>query len=140
MTSNLGARDGERASIGFDNSRNTNASMDAVNKHFTPEFRNRLDSIIEFNRLTKEQIKPIVHKFVDELNELLEPKSIKLDVTESAVLKLIEDGFNDKMGARPMKRIISEKVKMPLSKRIIFNNLTDTVVTLDFNGADYEFK
>ena len=140
MTSNLGARDGERASIGFDNKANSNASMDAVNKHFTPEFRNRLDAIIEFNKLSKEQIRPIVHKFIDELNDLLNPKNIKLDISEGAVLKLIEDGFNDKMGARPMKRIIADKVKKPLSKRIVFDNLSDTTVTLDFDGHDYQFR
>ena len=85
-------------------------------------------------------IKPIVVKFIDELNELLSPKGITLDADESAILKLIEDGFNDKMGARPMKRIISEKVKKPLSKRIVFENLTNTTIRLVHNGNDYEFQ
>jgi ATP-dependent Clp protease ATP-binding subunit ClpA len=140
LTSNLGARDGERNKIGFDNSTNSSASIEAVNKHFTPEFRNRLDAIIEFNKLDKPMIKPIVVKFIDELNELLSPKGITLDADESAILKLIEDGFNDKMGARPMKRIISEKVKKPLSKRIVFENLTNTTIRLVHNGNDYEFQ
>ncbi len=140
LTSNLGARDGERNKIGFDNSTNSSASMEAVNKHFTPEFRNRLDSIIEFNRLDKPMIKPIVLKFINELNDLLSSRSITLDVDESAVLKLIEDGFNDKMGARPMKRIIAEKVKKPLSKRIVFENLSNTTIRLVHTGNDYEFQ
>jgi ATP-dependent Clp protease ATP-binding subunit ClpA len=140
MTSNLGARDGERAKIGFDNSTNSTASIEAVNKHFTPEFRNRLDAIIEFNKLSKEQVKPIAMKFIDELNELLEPREITLNVDESALVQLVEEGFDEKMGARPMKRIISEKVKKPLSKKIVFENLKETTLTLYYNGTDYELK
>jgi ATP-dependent Clp protease ATP-binding subunit ClpA len=78
MTSNLGARDGERSKIGFNNSLNSTASLEAVNKHFTPEFRNRLDAVIEFNRLAPEQITPIAIKFVNELNDLLAAKNITL--------------------------------------------------------------
>jgi ATP-dependent Clp protease ATP-binding subunit ClpA len=140
LTSNLGARDGERNKIGFDNSTNSNASVEAVNKHFTPEFRNRLDAIIEFNRLTKEKIRPIVFKFIDELNSLLESKQIKLELDEGCVNKLIEDGFNDKMGARPMKRLIADKIKMPLSKKIVFDNLRNVHIKVVHNGNDYEFQ
>ena len=139
MTSNLGARDGERALIGFDSGKNTNASLDAVNKHFTPEFRNRLDAIIEFNRLTKEKIRPIVFKFIGELNELLASKNIEIEPDESAVYKLIEDGFSDQMGARPMKRLIADKVKKPLSKKIVFENLNGVKLRLIHTGNDYEF-
>jgi len=140
MTSNLGARDGERSRIGFDNSPNSSASKEAVTKHFTPEFRNRLDSIIEFNRLTKEQVKPIALKFIAELNDLLEQKNIKIELTKLALDKLVFDGFDEKMGARPMKRLISEKIKMPLSKKIVFENLRDTSITVDYNGKDYELR
>lgn len=140
MTSNLGARDGERCRIGFDNSPNKSASYDAVNKHFTPEFRNRLDSIIEFNRLDKEQVRPIATKFIDELNELLAQKGIKIGVEETALSKLIEEGFDEKMGARPMKRLISDKIKKPLSKRIVFENLRDCTLVVHHNGQDYELR
>lgn len=140
MTSNLGARDGERNKIGFDNSPNASASMDAVNKHFTPEFRNRLDAIIEFNRLTHEQVRPIALKFIDELNELLEAKNIHLSVQESAIALLVHEGFNEKMGARPMKRLIAEKIKKPLSKKIVFENLRDCNLTVFYNGTDYEIR
>jgi ATP-dependent Clp protease ATP-binding subunit ClpA len=140
MTSNLGARDGERSRIGFDNSPNKSASYDAVNKHFTPEFRNRLDSIIEFNRLNKEQVRPIATKFIDELNELLAQKGIKIGVEETALAKLIEEGFDEKMGARPMKRLISDKIKKPLSKRIVFENLRDCTLVVHHNGQDYELR
>jgi ATP-dependent Clp protease ATP-binding subunit ClpA len=138
MTSNLGARDGERNKIGFDNSTNSTASMEAVKKHFTPEFRNRLDAVIEFNRLSKEQITPIAIKFVNELNDLLIAKNIKLTVNNQALDKLVEEGFDPKMGARPMKRLIAEKIKKPLSKRIVFENLSDCALTVSHNGTDYE--
>ena len=140
MTSNLGARDGERNKIGFNNSLNSTASLEAVNKHFTPEFRNRLDAIIEFNRLEKAMIRPIVIKFIEEINTLLAPKDIRINMDESAVLKLIEDGFDEKMGARPMKRIIAEKIKKPLSKRIVFENLSNTQINVRFDGVDYEIS
>lgn len=140
MTSNLGARDGERATIGFDNRPNTGASMAAVNKHFTPEFRNRLDAVIEFNRLSKEQVRPIAMKFIGDVNELLEPKNITLAVDESALNMLIEEGFDEKMGARPMKRLIADKIKKPLSKKIVFENLRDAEITVFHNGTDYELR
>ena len=140
MTSNLGARDGERNRIGFDNSTNKTASIEAVNKHFTPEFRNRLDAIIEFNRLGKEQVRPIAMKFVNELNELLESRNIKLTVNYTALEKLVEEGFDEKMGARPMKRIINEKIKKPLSKKIVFENISDCTVEVKHNGTDYELS
>jgi ATP-dependent Clp protease ATP-binding subunit ClpA len=70
----------------------------------------------------------------------LAPKQIKININEGAVLKLIEDGFDEKMGARPMKRIIAEKIKKPLSKRIVFENLNSTEVYVDFNGTDYEIR
>ncbi len=140
MTSNLGARDGERNRIGFDNSTNSTASVEAVNKHFTPEFRNRLDAIIEFNRLSKEQVKPIAMKFIDELNELLEPRGIELRVSSEALDQLVTEGFDEKMGARPMKRIIAEKIKKPLSKKIVFDNLMGCTVMVTHNGTDYDIE
>jgi ATP-dependent Clp protease ATP-binding subunit ClpA len=140
MTSNLGARDGERSRIGFDNSPNASASRDAVNRHFTPEFRNRLDAIVDFNRLTKEQVKPIAMKFINELNELLVDKNIRITVDGAALDKLVDDGFDDKMGARPMKRLIADKIKKPLSKRIVFENLRDTQLSVYHNGTDYELR
>ncbi len=140
MTSNLGARDGERSKIGFDNSPNSSASKDAVNKHFTPEFRNRLDAIVEFNKLTKEQVRPIAMKFINELNGLLAEKNINITVEDNALTKLVEEGFDEKMGARPMKRLISEKIKKPLSKKIVFDNLQNCNMVVYHNGTDYELR
>ena len=124
--------------IGFDNSPNSSASMDAVKKHFTPEFRNRLDAVIEFNRLSKDMIRPIVMKFIVEINNLMMDRNIKIVLDNSSMEKLIEEGFDDKMGARPMKRIIAEKIKKPLSKRIVFENLRDIVIDVKHNGTDYQ--
>jgi len=140
LTSNLGARDGERSRIGFDNSPNSSASKDAVNRHFTPEFRNRLDAVIEFNKLGKEQVKPIAMKFVREMNDLLKERNITIGVEDRALEKLVEDGFDPKMGARPMKRLIADKIKKPLSKKIVFENLKDTNLVVYHNGTDYELK
>ena len=140
MTSNLGARDGERSKIGFDNTPNHRASLEAVNKHFAPEFRNRLDAVIEFNKLTKAEIEPIVYKFIRELNDLLAPKEIKLTIDSLGMRKLVEEGFDDKMGARPMKRLIAEKIKKPLSKRIVFENITNATFMISHNGKDYELR
>ncbi len=140
MTSNLGARDGARSKIGFDNSPNSSASKDAVNKHFTPEFRNRLDAIVEFNKLTKEQVRPIAMKFINELNGLLAEKNINITVEDNALTKLVEEGFDEKMGARPMKRLISEKIKKPLSKKIVFDNLQNCNMVVYHNGTDYELR
>ena len=140
MTSNLGARDGERAKIGFDNSPNNSASKDAVNKHFTPEFRNRLDAVVEFNKLSKQQVRPIALKFINELNGLLSEKNIQINVDDTALDKLVEEGFDEKMGARPMKRLISDKIKKPLSKRIVFDNLQNCNMTVYHNGNDYELR
>jgi ATP-dependent Clp protease ATP-binding subunit ClpA len=140
MTSNLGARDGERNKIGFDNSPNKSASVDAVNKHFTPEFRNRLDSIIEFDRLDKAQVRRIAMKFIGELNELLSTKNIHIDLSPEALTKLVEDGFDEKMGARPMRRLIAEKIKKPLSKKIVFENLRNCNMMVSHNGSEYELR
>ena len=140
MTSNLGARDGERAKIGFDNSPNNSASKDAVNKHFTPEFRNRLDAVVEFSKLSKQQVRPIAMKFINELNSLLSEKNIQISVDDAALDKLVEEGFDEKMGARPMKRLISDKIKKPLSKKIVFENLQNCNMTVYYNGTDYELR
>jgi ATP-dependent Clp protease ATP-binding subunit ClpA len=140
MTSNLGARDGERNKIGFDNSPNKSASTDAVNKHFTPEFRNRLDAVIEFDRLDKTQVRRIAMKFIGELNELLSNKNIHIDLSPEALNKLTEEGFDEKMGARPMKRLIAEKIKKPLSKKIVFENLRNCNMMVLHNGSEYELR
>ena len=79
-------------------------------------------------------------KFINELNELLAEKNIQVAVDGAALDRLVEDGFDDKMGARPMKRLIADKIKKPLSKRIVFENLRDSQLTVFYNGTDYELR
>ena len=125
MTSNAGARDLAARSIGFrsgvDESRKK--SLHAVEKAFTPEFRNRLDAIITFNPLPMEIIEQIVDKFVRELEYQLIPRKVRLRLTASARHWLAENGYDDKMGARPLSRLIQQKIADPLTDEILFGCL-----------------
>jgi len=125
MTSNLGATDAEKNSVGFGSLERDGDPKDAVNKFFAPEFRNRLDGIIKFGKLDKATMTKIVKKFINELNILVKDKNISIKTAESAVDYLIEKGFNSKMGARPLQRTIDEMVKKPLSKEILFGKLVN---------------
>jgi ATP-dependent Clp protease ATP-binding subunit ClpA len=136
MTSNLGAADAERNSVGFGNLERDSDPKDAVNKFFAPEFRNRLDGIIRFGKLDKVTMIKVVKKFVDELNALVKDKNIHVKPDVEAVEFLIAKGFNSKMGARPLQRIIDDLIKRPLSKEILFGKLANggvVEVTVD-NG------
>ncbi|MCV6614505.1 MAG: ATP-dependent Clp protease ATP-binding subunit ClpA, partial [Cellvibrionaceae bacterium] len=97
--------------------------MEAIKKMFTPEFRNRLDSIIQFGSLSIEVIKTVVDKFLVELQAQLDEKHVQLEATEEARLWLAERGYDVKMGARPMARLIREKVKKPLAETILFGDI-----------------
>jgi len=136
MTSNLGAADAERNSVGFGNLERDSDPKDAVNRFFAPEFRNRLDGIIRFGKLDKVTMIKVVKKFVDELNALVKDKNIHVKPDVEAVEFLIAKGFNSKMGARPLQRIIDDLIKRPLSKEILFGKLANggvVEVTVD-NG------
>jgi ATP-dependent Clp protease ATP-binding subunit ClpA len=121
MTSNLGAADAEKNAIGFSGGKVQGAEDAAVKKFFTPEFRNRLDAIIKFNKLDKTVIVNIVGKFVSEMNAQLAERNLNIVLDDTAVDWLIENGYNEAMGARPMKRLISSEIKQPLSKKILFS-------------------
>jgi ATP-dependent Clp protease ATP-binding subunit ClpA len=125
MTSNLGAADAENNNIGFMNIEREIEMKDSVDRFFAPEFRNRLDGIIKFGKLSKESMQKIVKKFVEELNLLIKDKGIHLKLTKSAIDYLVEKGFNPKMGARPLQRTINEKIKLPLSREILFGKLVN---------------
>ena len=125
MTSNLGAADNERKSIGFGNIDRTDEDDKAVKDFFKPEFRNRLDGICKFTALDGLSMKKIVIKFVNELNELLGDRQIRVRLTEAAVDHLAEIGYDKKMGARPLGRKINELIKVPLSKKILFENIAE---------------
>ena len=125
MTSNLGAADAEKNSVGFGSLERDSDPKAAVNKFFAPEFRNRLDGIIKFGKLDKTTMIKIVKKFISELNSLVKDKNISIKANEDAVEYLIKKGFDSKMGARPLQRTIDEMIKKPLSKEILLGKLVN---------------
>ena len=142
MTSNLGAADNERNTIGFTEALERSGEDDrAVKEFFKPEFRNRLDAICKFKHLDNFSMKKIVAKFISEINDLLSDRQIKLRLTESAIDYLVEKGFDKKMGARPLARTINEKIKVPISKKILFEGLGNgCIITVDYEDKDLTFN
>jgi ATP-dependent Clp protease ATP-binding subunit ClpA len=125
MTSNLGARDNENNTIGFGELGKDDEDDKAVKKFFAPEFRNRLDAIIKFAKLDQTIVIQIVKKFVGELNSQLKDKGIEIVAGANAIKWLAEKGYDKKMGARPLARLIDNKIKSPLSRRVLFGDLVD---------------
>jgi len=123
MTSNLGAKDSERATIGFSTEDRYNDGDEATVNFFAPEFRNRLDGIIKFNKLSKDSMSMIVTKFITELNDLIKDKKVTVSVSEKGMYLLVKKGFNPKMGARPLARMIDRDIKKPLSREMLFGSL-----------------
>ena len=123
MTSNLGAAEAEKNQIGFGPQERTGDDDKAIKTFFAPEFRNRLDGIIKFNKLEKEHVKLIVTRHVDELNETLAKQNITVTCLARAKDLLAEEGYDDKMGARPLARLFQKKVKEPLSQEILYGAL-----------------
>ena len=141
MTSNLGARDNENNNIGFGQSLDKSGEEDrAVKEYFRPELRNRLDMICKFNKLDMLSIKKVVVKFVDELKRSLVEKNIRLVCTEALIEHLAAVGYDPKMGARPLGRKIDELIKVPLSKKILFERLRDCDITVDWSGQAVTFN
>ena len=141
MTSNLGAADNERNNIGFGRDLAKSAEDDkAVKDFFKPEFRNRIDAICKFNKLDKLSMKKIVAKFITEMNDLLVEKQIKVRLTENAVEHLIDKGFDPRMGARPLAKIINDKIKVPVSKKILFEGLNNgSIIGIDYRDEQLVF-
>ena len=139
MTSNLGASAAETLKIGFGDQKKTGEIGKAVEKFFTPEFRNRLDNVVQFNKLEKTLMIKIVERLIKETNQLLasNERDIKIELTEAATKQLAEEGYEPSMGARPLKRVFEEKIKKPLSKKVLFDNIDKGTITVDY---DSEFK
>ena len=125
MTSNLGSVDAEKRAIGFQTHERTGDDDAAIKKFFLPEFRNRLDGIIKFKKLGIEEMKLIVSRHIDELNEQLANKKITVTCLTRARDWLATEGYDPKMGARPLARLVQEKIKKPLSREILFGGLTE---------------
>ena len=125
MTTNAGARQSARRSIGFTEQDHSSDSMEVIRKHFSPEFRNRLDAIINFKALDMPVVLMVVDKFILELEEQLALKNVDVSVTRAARQWLAEKGFDPAMGARPMKRVIQAQIKRPLADDLLFGDLAD---------------
>ncbi|MEY4871966.1 MAG: ATP-dependent Clp protease ATP-binding subunit ClpA, partial [Pseudomonadota bacterium] len=124
MTSNAGASDMAKAAIGFGRERRTGEDTAAIERIFTPEFRNRLDAVISFAPLGKEVILQVVEKFVLQLEAQLLDRGVHIELTEEAAQWLGDKGYDDKMGARPLGRVIQEHIKKPLAEELLFGKLT----------------
>lgn len=124
MTTNAGAEEGSRSSIGFTQQDHASDSMKVIERDFSPEFRNRLDAIVQFKPLDISIVGSVVDKFIFELEHLLADKNVTLSLESKARLWLAENGCDPKMGARPMARLIQDKIKKPLANDLLFGKLT----------------
>ena len=138
LTSNLGAEDMQANTLGFMENETHDGEID-INNYFSPEFRNRLDAVLRFNPLDKPTMNYIVDKFIKHLSTQIADKNIILKLSDSAKKQLIEEGFNVKMGARPLQRVINNRIKLPLSKQILFESLHDVTLTISFDKNKDEF-
>ena len=125
MTTNAGVQETQRKSIGFQQQDHSFDAMSEINRTFSPEFRNRLDHIIWFNQLSVEVIHQVVDKFIVELQVQLDAKGVSLEVTTAARDWLAERGYDKAMGARPMARLIQDKLKKPLANELLFGQLVN---------------
>ncbi len=141
MTSNLGATDAEGLKIGFGDQTKLKAVDKAVEKFFSPEFRNRLDATIKFNKLAIELMYKIVDRLVVETNDLLteNESTVTISITDACREKLAQDGYEPSMGARPLKRVFEDNVKKPLSKKILFEDLSNVNISIDVQNEEYTF-
>ena len=125
MTTNAGAEASSRASIGFTKQNHQTDAMEAIKRTFSPEFRNRLDGIVQFGALSEEVIRTVVDKFLMELQSQLDGKKVTLNISDNARNWLVSNGYDEKMGARPMARIIQERIKKPLAELVLFGSLSE---------------
>lgn len=140
LTSNLGSQDSERLNIGFSDQEKTGEDDKALKEFFKPEFRNRIDLVCKFKKLDMLAIKKIVIKFTEDLKKsLLEKHNITLNLTENVVEYLAEKGYDKKMGARPLARKIDELLRVPLSKKILFEKIKNANISANLIDDKIEF-
>lgn len=132
MTTNAGAERLGRSSMGFTEQNHTGDEMQEINRIFSPEFRNRLDSVINFKSLDEKTLGYVVDKFILELEAQLADKNVTIELDKKARVWLAERGYDPKMGARPMARLIQDKVKRPLADELLFGKLA--------NGGNVKFR
>ncbi|MEP7312804.1 MAG: ATP-dependent Clp protease ATP-binding subunit ClpA [Pseudomonadota bacterium] len=138
MTTNAGAQEMSRTSIGFTQADNSSDGMEAIRRLFTPEFRNRLDAMIQFAPLGRPTIERVVDKLLIEVEMQLEQKGVQLTIDDASRTWLAERGYDPKMGARPMARLIQEQIKRPLAEELLFGKLAEGGQVLVSVAADGE--
>ncbi len=140
MTTNAGASDAQRNAIGFGSTRRVGDDLEAINRMFTPEFRNRLDAIVAFGHLPRAVISRVVDKFIMQLEAQLSDRNVSIEMTDEARNWLVDNGYDELMGARPMARVIQQTIKTPLADELLFGRLKNggtvrVVVTSDESGV-----
>ncbi|HWG05186.1 MAG TPA: AAA family ATPase, partial [Beijerinckiaceae bacterium] len=140
MTTNAGAADMAKSAFGFTRSKREGDDMEAINRLFAPEFRNRLDAIVQFGHLPPEVIAKVVDKFIMQLDSQLAERNVSIELSDEARAWLIENGYDEAMGARPMARVIQQHIKTPLADEVLFGRLKNggtvrVVVTTDEDGV-----
>jgi ATP-dependent Clp protease ATP-binding subunit ClpA len=141
MTTNAGAADLAKQAYGFTRTKREGDDLEAINRMFAPEFRNRLDSIITFAHLTEDIIALVVEKFVLQLEAQLADRDVTIELSDEAAKWLIGHGYDEQMGARPMARVIQEHIKKPLADEVLFGRLkagghVRVTLTKDEDGAE----
>ena len=141
MTSNAGASEMAKAAIGFGRDRREGEDTAAIERTFTPEFRNRLDAVISFASLPKETILQVVEKFVLQLEAQLMDRHVSIELTQGAAQWLADKGYDEKMGARPLARVIQEHIKKPLAEELLFGKLAKGgLVKVGVNKGEISLK
>ena len=141
LTTNLGAVDAEKNNIGFMEDFEKEYEDGALKKYFAPEFRNRLDGVVTFAKLSKEVMMKIVGKFLVELKDMVKDKNVVISVTDETLDYLVEKGFDPKMGARPLQRVIDKEIKRPLARALLFGDLKDGgKLTIDLVDKEISLK
>jgi ATP-dependent Clp protease ATP-binding subunit ClpA len=143
MTTNAGAEHVSRASIGFTEQDHSKDNLEVINRTFTPEFRNRLDATIWFKTLDQRTINSVVDKFIFELEAQLQDKNVTIEIDDAARAWLASHGFDEKMGARPMTRIIQEHIKKPLAEELLFGQLANgghIRISADAEGLTFAYE
>jgi len=141
MTTNAGASDMAKSAYGFTRAKREGDDIEAINRMFTPEFRNRLDAVITFAHLPPEIIAKVVEKFILQLEAQLADRDVTIELSEEARAWLVTHGYDELMGARPMSRVIQEKVKQPLADEVLFGRLKNgghvrVILKKDESGTD----
>ena len=143
MTTNAGAIDISKKSIGFNSKRSNTDNQEAINKLFSPEFRNRIDSTIHFNHLSKKIVLFIVDKFIIEVEAQLDEKGVTLSIDQESKEYLVKQGYDEVYGARELSRIIQEEIKKPIAEELIFGKISKgghVAITMKANKINFNYS